>query len=521
MDDEIQVTNNPHVQNISEWPTYFTSSTMDSGGSGKMGGIYFKPLMTIYFAGIWAMFPNEPAAFRVPLLVMHVFSAFFIFLFLRRFFDPRLAFAAGFTFVIHPINSEIVAYIADAQDALYLFFGLLGLTLFLSLKSTRNACIALALCTLAALLGKETGALFLAIIPVAALLFDRRKFVPAMATVVGVFAAYMALRINSGLLSYEHRVLLIQQASYVERLMTIPLIVWHYIEIFFFPLRISLVTDFAVHDLNVLQFWLPLAGVVAFAGALCFLWRRLPFTNAPITRDARQIKRSEATSRPWFDFSRMSEQRRLFVFAMWILFLWFMLHGSILLPLDGTYADRWFYLANFALLILCALAIVTTKKIPRKVFAGAAVLFIVAATARTYVRLEDWATPIELYKREFAQRPFDALMANNVGFELFHRGEIIEAERLFEIATKNNPAWDVAWNNLGAAAQRQGKYDRALELYKKSVSLGTYYLAYENYAGLLCARSIDQNCRDFLAKALAILPKNPRLQEIDRVVNNR
>jgi tetratricopeptide (TPR) repeat protein len=144
---------------------------------------------------------------------------------------------------------------------------------------------------------------------------------------------------------------------------------------------------------------------------------------------------------------------------------------------------------------------------------------VCAFSVRTYVRLQDWETPIELYKREFAQRPFDALMANNVGFELFHQGKIVDAEKLFEIATQNNPVWDVAWNNLGAAEQHLGKLDRALELYKKSVGLGTYYLAYENYASLLCARSIDQECRDFLAHALSLLPQNPRLQQLDRIVN--
>jgi tetratricopeptide (TPR) repeat protein len=91
---------------------------------------------------------------------------------------------------------------------------------------------------------------------------------------------------------------------------------------------------------------------------------------------------------------------------------------------------------------------------------------------------------------------------------------------MFEIAAKNNPIWDVAWNNLGAAYQRQGKYEQALETYKKSVDLGTYYLAYENYAAMLCAKGVDQNCRDFLTKALTLLPNNAHLQEINRIVNS-
>lgn len=496
MDDEIQVTNNVHIQTLSEWPQYFTSSTMDSGGSSKMGGIYFKPFMTLYFASIWHLFPNDAAAFRVPLLIMHILSALMIYIFLAKFFDSRVAFALGGIFVIHPINSEIVAYIADAQDALYMFFGMAALTAFMQIRRPLLNSLVVAALLMSAILGKETGALFFAILPIYAFLFERKATTRALITACVTFAAYMVLRVHSGLLTYEHKVLLIQQASYIERLMTIPLIVWHYIEIFFVPVRISLVTDFAVHSLNVDQFWLPLAGDIVAAGLLYGLWKTL----------------------------RSDVEKKLFAFASAVLTLWFLLHGSILLPLDGTYADRWFYLADFALLTLLALA--ATKlfesraklRTPAAIFAG---LVAIAFTARTVVRLNDWAIPMHLYEREFAQRPFDALMANNVGYEYFHRGDIRAAEKYFDIATQNNPGWDVAWNNLGAAAQRLQEYDRALALYKKSADLGTYYLAYENYASLLCAKAIDQACRDFLARALSVLPLNPKLNEINDIIQKQ
>jgi tetratricopeptide (TPR) repeat protein len=99
-------------------------------------------------------------------------------------------------------------------------------------------------------------------------------------------------------------------------------------------------------------------------------------------------------------------------------------------------------------------------------------------------------------------------MANNIGVELFRRGEVIRAEPLFIKATENNPKWDVAWSNLGACAQRQMQYDRALELYGKAVSMGTYYLAYENYAGLICSKNRDEKCRNFLVRAHEIFPNN-------------
>ncbi len=494
MDDEIQVTHNAHIQNISEWPTYFTSSTMDSGGSAKMGGIYFKPFMSIYFASVWHAFGEDSFAFRLPLLLCHILSSALIFIFLARFFDWPIAFACGLLFVVHPINSEIVAYIADAQDALYFVFGMLALVIFSSLRKRWLTIILLFSLLLSSLLSKETGALFLAIVPMAAFYFDRPLFKSALATSAGVAVVYAALRIHSGLLSYEHRVLLIQQATYLERLATVPLICWHYLEVFVFPLRISLVSDFVVRSFTLALFWLPLLGVIAFFGLLRLLWTKL----------------------------RTNVERRLFEFSTGVLFLWFALHGSVVLPLDGTYADRWFYLGTWALLIYCALACKVfferswpqNLKLARRALTLFVILFTLASSARTWVRLKDWEIPMNLYSRELDQRPFDALMANNVGFEYFHRGDIRQAEKYFDIATKNNPVWDVAWNNLGACAQRMGEVDRALSLYEKSVSLGSYYLAYENYASLLCSIKLDQNCRSFVKRALGTFPLNPKLQQV-------
>lgn len=498
MDDEIQVTHNVHVQDISNWQSYFTSSTMDSGGAAKMGGIYFKPLMTIYFATVWHFFPNEADAFRVPLLICQILSATLIFIFLVRFFEIPIAFGCGLLFVIHPINSEIVAYIADAQDALYMTFGLLALTTFTLIKRPWLAAILTAVLLMAGLLSKETGALFLVIVPMASFYFDRARFKAALATSFVVGVLYAGLRYNSGLLSYEHKVLLIQQATYLQRLTTVPLIVWHYIETFFFPLRISLVTDFVVKELTLTQFWLPILGVGVFGVLLRVLWTKL----------------------------RSDVEKRVYEFAIGILFLWFALHGSVLLPLDGTYADRWFYLGVWAFLILIALTIkvlfeslgpvgVKRAQIATAVFA---VLYVGSASARTWVRLVDWETPLKLYTRELEQRPFDALMANNVGFEYFHRGEIRLAEKYFLQATENNPVWDVAWNNVGACAQRLGEIDRAISYYDKSVSLGSYYLAYENFAALTCAQRIDARCTEFLQKALTTFPLNPSLRRTAEAV---
>jgi tetratricopeptide (TPR) repeat protein len=491
MDDEIQITSNPHIQNLSEWAQFFTSSTMDSGGAKQMGGIYYKPLMTTFFAVVWSIFPDEPAAYRWSLLLLHTSSALLLFLFLSTYFSAASSFWLGLLFLVHPINSETVAYIADAQDVLYLFFGLLTLWSASRLRRSWLLFICTTILFSLSLLSKETGALFLFVVPFFLFLFQKEKFsiVSLSAGLVAIF--YLWVRTAVHLTHLENAVLHITHATIIERLLTLPNILWHYIETFFFPFRISLVTDFVVHSTGLFEFWLPLLGTSTFIGLL------IGFRF--LLKTQRHIQ--------WY------------LFAVGCLLAWFALHSNLIVPLDGTYADRWFYLANLPFSILILLLLERTSwTLPPKIAGIALIGLSCGFAARTWIRLEDWANPIELYEREFALHPWDAIMANNVGVELFRRGDVAPSEPYFQQATELNPLWDVAWNNWGAVAEREGKKDKALTLYEKAISLGTYSLAYENYATLLLATGQQQKCSQFLEKALAIFPENKKLNEISKVL---
>jgi tetratricopeptide (TPR) repeat protein len=203
----------------------------------------------------------------------------------------------------------------------------------------------------------------------------------------------------------------------------------------------------------------------------------------------------------------------IFYLAVGMLLAWWALHGNVLVPLDGTYADRWFYLACLPCLMLAILWL-EKRSIAwnSKLVVSLGCLVTIALSVRTAVRLDDWCHPIELYRRETAFHPWDAIMTNNVGVELFRSGNIQDSAEYFQRASQLNPIWDVAWNNQGAVAQRLGQAGQALALYEHAVSLGTYSLAYENYAGLLLATGQLDRCRDFLGqKALRIFPENPSL----------
>ena len=487
MDDEIQIIGNLHIQSLSELPSFFTSSTMDSGGAVKMGGIYYKPLMTSFYALVWHFFGNDPFAFHLPLLIIHILSSYLVFLFSMSFLPRSYSLFLGLLFLLHPVNSEVVLYIADTQDIFYFFFGIMTLYLIEHIENKKLLFSSLLILFSCGLLSKETGGLFL-LFAASYAFFIRPYKKPTVFCAAGIVGiSYLVLRWQIGLTSTKSEALLFHSASFLERLRMIPLILGHYIEIFFLPMRLSLATDFVLNEYSWNLFWAPLLLLSFF---LCVLFK--------ITRT--------------LFASKYKSQAQFFIS---VLLGWFFLHGQLLVPLDGVYADRWFYIGTWGLSSILILYLHLNQKIHTKKFYIVFSIILVCLGIRSFARSLDWQEPLNLYRREVELHPWDAIMVNNVGVELFRHQKIMEAEPYFKKATQLNPKWNVAWNNLGAFYEQQFNYTLALELYLKSLTVAPYPLAYENYAKLLMRMGEKEKVYLFLKEqALPLYPHNPILIQL-------
>ncbi len=501
LDDELQILENTHIQSLNNLPTFFTSSSMGSGGAEEMTGIYYKPLMSTYYALMWNFFGNDPSGYRLPLFILHALSAFFIFLISLNFFKApaqrHWSFVLGLLFLLHPINTEVVLYLADAQDILYLFFGLLSLIVIMQVEQKWLLSFCLLLTFSAGLLSKETGALFLGIGTAYAFLFQNKKWPLVLAASTFVFLSYLAIRISIGLTETESPQLLFHNADYLTRISMMPMIFYHYLEIFFFPWRLSVSSDFLLSELTLTTFWGPLA--------VCLLALLSLF----------------ALGRFWI---RRGESKE-FSFFVFILFLWFILHSHVFIPLDGIYADRWLYLISWMGLSLLLMTLqrwlLVKPKIYLKCTLGIGLIFIFAFAWRSFARGQDWSDPLTFYQREARLHPQDAVMNNNVGAILFRKGFTAEASSHFEKATLLNPIWGVAWNNLAACFEASQNEAMAEKYYLKAISLQDYPLAFENYAKLLYRNRRAEDLKTFLnSKALPKLPNNKLLLAIKDEIKN-
>lgn len=455
-----------------------------------MEGLYYKPLMTTFFSLVYSIFGPNPFFFHLMQLSFHIASSILVFLIFKHFYKDKtwLSFTLAVIFLIHPINTEAVVYISDLQDILYFFFGILSLCLIIAKPLTFYRSLVISLLLLSSLLSKETGVVFIGIISLFILLYRRKDLLFYGFALGSALGIYSFLRfVVAGIFFNKHGLSPITVMNFGERLMSIPKIIMTYITNFVFPQNLAINQHWAVRSLTFQEFYLPLIieiTLLVFATVLGFVLYR--------------------------------KNRKTFLIYLFF-FLWFAgslgLHLQIF-PLDLTVSDRWFYtpIVGFLGMIGVISSEVKIQKSSLKKFITlTTIIIIILLLIRTFIRNTNWRDGLRLYGHDIqvSQGSFD--LENNYGVELFRAGKVDEAKVHFEKSTQLAPKWWTNWNNLGVMEERKGDYEKAGEYYKKAIDNGNYYLAYENYAGILLFHKDPKEAKEFIEESLKYLPYNSKL----------
>lgn len=156
-DDEHFIQRNAHVQSLANIPLIYKSSVT---AGAAIPGNFYRPNQQVLFALLHAVFGLKSSLpYHLAVLALHLGNTLLLYRLLLTLSITWLAaaFAAGF-FLLHPVQSEAIAYISGAADPLALFFMLLALSLFVPKKSGHIATsLGFAGLMLLALLSKENA----------------------------------------------------------------------------------------------------------------------------------------------------------------------------------------------------------------------------------------------------------------------------------------------------------------------------------------------------------------------------
>ncbi len=460
----------------------------------------FRQLAYLSFAVSHALGGLEPWGWHLWNLAFHLASGLLVWGLSARLLallapaeDPSArrsaSFLAALLFLLHPVQTQAVTYVVQRMASMGAFFALLSAWLYLEARARRRwPLLAAAAASLAgALLCKESFAALPGVLLLAdPLLFPEERRARRLAWVAGAALAAALLllawtRYGGHVASEARRFGL----GPLERLLTQPRVLWHYLSLLALPLPGRLRVDYQwapsrslVDPISTLP---ALLGLVALL-ALAFAGRR---------------------------------RRPLAAFAA----LWFFGNLAVeqsVLPLDLVYEHRLYLPSVGPLLLVASLAARALRTPVRRWLAAAPVLALLAAA--TDARNGRWNDPLALHGDVVADSPGAIRALLTVGVAHYDRGELAEAEAAFRQALAREPGNPRALNDLGNVAVRRGRRAEAEALYRRAVAAAPGEVYHRrNLARLLLEAGRNAEGENALREILALDPLDaPALSDLGK-----
>ncbi|MBI4009493.1 tetratricopeptide repeat protein [Candidatus Roizmanbacteria bacterium] len=485
-DDFQQIVNNSKITSVKNIPTFFLGSTYQSGGN-RLKGLYYRPIMLSVFSFINQIFGSDALFFHLIQIILHIANALLIYYLLNNFFKRFASFLISTIFLVHPLNNEAVVYIANLQEELFFFFGMLALLLLLKRKINY---IAFFIFSLLSLFSKESGILFLIASNAYSYLFKQKQarkvlLITVVALLIYLFFRYPIAKMHLA----QGSVGPVYQAALLGRLMNIPAILFYYLQRFFFPLQISSHHFWIITSFNLNDFFLPLIFLVFF------------FTILIIGIKSVSLKKKDNAKIYTF-------------FLIWIL-AGLSLHLQIL-PLDATVADRWFYFPMTGILALIALLVSDVDyllnffkkhRLPSYLILTTIILLLFI---RTWLRNFDWKNDLTLYSHDIKYTKKNFVLDNSLGAALISLGHYREAKP-YILSSIKSYRYYANLNNLAIIYTHEKNYKQAKEYLNLAIKDSNNEQAYENYANFLLHYDDIKEAEAFTKKALIIFPKDANL----------
>lgn len=348
-----------------------------------LAGGRYRPLSIVTFAIEYQFFGLNPHVSHAINLLLYALSCISLLALLRKYFFPYASdfcFIVALLFTIHPIHTEAVANIKGRDEILSLLFLIIATHFSFKWiteadKKIINLGISL-FCFFLALLSKENGLAFLAILPLSWYVFGRVSLAKAATYILPfilVVGVYFAIRIGfTGPIRVQGGSIDVLNDPYgavtkQERLATISYVFLRYWGLLVFPHPMS--WDYSFPQIPYYKFSDPIALLAFVLNIGLVIW---------------------ASINVW--------KRNLFAYAILFYYLSMFLASNIIINIGAFMGDRLLYQGSigFSLLVGAGLLYIIDKaqnlqvEAKRGIVLGFLGLVGIAATAKTVQRNFDW-----------------------------------------------------------------------------------------------------------------------------------
>jgi len=513
-DDDDSIVNNAYIKDWQYLPKYFTENLI--AGAGQTTN-YYRPVLLISFALDYNLWGLNPTGFHLTNALLHIIAAWLIFFILRlllrkqggEYFSLFIPFLVSLFFLIHPLQTEAVTYVAGRADSLSSVFSLLAILCYIYYRFSKSGSSnriskilkfygAAVLFFVLGLLTKEQVILLPALILLVELVFFTKKFnkknVFNVLKIVFPFflisIIYFTVRLtlldfNNMLSGFEYGE--VYDYSVWHRLLTFGYVMLLYFKLLFIPTGLHMAREVSM--------------VTSF-----FSWPVLLFLAILAIIIVVSVK-------TW-------KKNRLVAFG----FAWFFI---ILLPRTNIFQinrpmyEHWLYLPmmGFWLAVFC-LAVIIFKKIRvrNKKLAlmsiylglGALVIYMAGFSTLTILRNNDWQDAITFYEKNLYYTPNSFIQHNNLGMAYADANRIDEAIKEYKKALEISDVYAQVHHNLANSLRDSDQEAEAIKEYKKAITMSpTFSLSYNNLLAIFIEQQNKERAEELLKQMKVVFSSEP------------
>jgi tetratricopeptide (TPR) repeat protein len=451
-------------QYIKDWKHLSIAFTQDffysSHKEGKIG--YYRPVITLSYMLDYQLWGLNPFGYHLTNLVFHTLTCLLIYLMIFSLTSNLpIAFISTLLFAIHPIHTESIAWISGRTDVIGSFFFFFSFLLYMygeKVGKLRYYALSLALFVLA-LLSKE--------------------MVITLPLLIVVYDYYCVAE--------RDRREAWKRAKYWAGYWILIVV---YVVVRFLILKV-VTGNPHIEELNRGKLLLTFS-----KGFLYYLSKLLlPFNlNAYVMLDLASFSHIGV----WTGIVvivglvvtglRLRDNRLSFgagFFLISLLPLTNLIAISAPVDIDFPLAERFLYLPSFGFCLVLGVVIGECLRL-NKLMAGIVIsLLCIFYSCSTFARNQDWRKEEAFYELTAVSSPRSPVIHNNLGVVYKSNGKYNEAIEQFKRSLELNPRLIEANNNLGSAYKDKGWYQEAMAEYQRALKLFPDYTEAHNNLGNL------------------------------------
>ena len=472
----------------------FTKESMYGfyGHASLVSGGRWRPLSLIVFALEKEFFDADPHTCHFINLLFLVVTCIIMLLFLRKYVfkqSPIAAFIIVLLFIIHPVHTEAVSHVKSLDELLSWLFLLLTMYCslnFLTKKNYWQLILALIFYFLA-LISKENGISFIAILPLTFYFFTTQKLRVILFTTlsfIAVLGIYIFMRISIVPIMSKAGTDILNApylyATPVQHIATALMVLGRYILLLIWPNPLS--CDYSYNQIPYVTFtdWRVWLSILSQAVLLIYALT--------------QIK-----------------NKNLVAYGILFYFCSIFIVSNILIDVGTFIGERFLYQPSFGFSIAIAVAFnklmekISFKSITQKfsIISSLIVIVMVLCGFQTMTRNAEWNNDQQLWIDDVKKVPNSVLAHENVGNNYLKAAtaaltpkesidDMNKALNEFKTTIKILPTYSISWVNLGYTYSRLNNNDSAEKAFLQAIvvdstfappynNLGTIYFGKNQY----------------------------------------